>query len=611
MKLRNYISIILLITISVIVGNACKKSFLDKTPYGPTPGETLANKSGVDGLLIGAYSLLDGVYQTGQGNVFGAWESTITNWIYGSVASDDAHKGSEYGDQPEIEPIEAYRASPVSAFFNDKWRAVYAGVQRTNDVFRLMRKVTDGSLTPADTMQIAAETRFLRALYHFEAVRMWGSKVPYVDESISYENNNFIVGNDVDIYPKIEADLQFAAANLTPTKPQFGRVNSWAAKALLGKVLMQEHKYAEALPILRDVINNGVNSAGTKYALVANFSDNFNPSTQNNSETVFAVQMSVLDNSQGYNGNLGDILNFPSGGPASCCGFFQPSFDLANAFKVDAAGLPLLTTYSQTNLKNDMGVLATDPFTPSNELLDPRIDWTIGRRGIPYLDWGVHPGAAWVRAQAAGGPYSPVKNIYWKKDQPTTSDQGDGWAANQATANNYNYLRFADVLLLAAEAEVEAGSLSEAERFVNIVRERASHPTGFVHTYVDNADPSKGFTDIPAANYRISQYPPGTFAANGKELAREAVRFERRLEFAMEGQRFFDLQRYDGTTPGYMSQILNGYITKEVGFYPPATPYRILQGAKFTQGQDEVFPIPQAQIDISNQLLKPNQNTGG
>ncbi|MEO8794627.1 MAG: RagB/SusD family nutrient uptake outer membrane protein [Daejeonella sp.] len=603
MKKINYKLFIPACLLLLITAHACKDDFLNVSPAGASSEAVLATRAGVDGLLIGTYALLDGIGGPG-GDV---WAQSVTNWIWGGVASDDAHKGSEYGDQPQAEQVENYTTIPSMGYIINKWAPLYAGAQRANDVLRVLRKVPSGTISAADTLQIASEARFLRAVFHFEAVKMFGEKVPYVGEDISYENGNLLVPNDASIYPQIQADLQFAATNLANVKPNFGRVNSWAAKSLLAEVLMFQDKYAEALPILKDVVANGVNSSGVKYALVPRFSDNFRASMQNNSETVFAIQMSVGDGAGGLNGNAGDVLNFPGGGPASCCGFYQPSFSLANAFKVDAAGLPLFenAAYNNTNLTTDQGLTGAQAYTPGNEALDPRIDWTIGRRGIPYLDWGIMPGQTWVRAQAAAGPYLPAKNIYWKAEQGSQSDFYDGWAANQSTGNNYNYIRFADVLLLAAEAEAEAGSLAEAERLVNLVRSRAANTEGWVHTYVDG-DPDKGFTDVPAANYRIGLYT-GQFATRGQAYAREAVRFERRLELAMEGKRFFDLQRWDNGT-GYMAGILNAYIAKELQFFPT---YQILKGAKFTQGQDEVFPIPQGQIDISQGTLKQNQNTGG
>lgn len=587
-----------LVLLTVVV--ACKKSFLEKEPLGPIGESTLATKAGVNGLLIGAYSLLDGRGSPGSNE-----GSAVSNWIYGGVASDDAHKGSEYGDITSIELIESYKVDPTNEYLSIKWGALYAGIQRANDVLRVMAKITDGSLTEAEVKEIKAEAIFLRGVYHLEAAKMW-KNVPYIDETVSFENDNYNVSNEPPIYPKIEADFQFAASNLKTVQPQVGRANSWAAKAFLAKVYMFEHKYAEAKSLLSDIVNNGVTSAGQKYQLLANYGENFNPIKKNGSESVFAVQMSVNDRAAGHNGNAGDLLNFPGGGPATCCGFYQPSFSLVNSFKTDpVSGLPLLDTWNGANIKNDMGVDGTASFAPYEGTLDSRLDWTAGRRGIPYLDWGIMPGLPWIRAQAQGGPYVPIKNVYYKADAATTSDIYDGWGAGNVTANNYVMIRFADILLWAAEAEVEAGSLAQAEKYVNQVRSRAANPSGFVHTYVDNNDPSKGFTNQPAANYKVGLYT-GQFTQRGQEYARKAVRFERKIELAMEGHRFFDLQRWDNGT-GYMADVLNEYIKHETATYD----YQILKGATFKKGRNEYFPVPQNQIDRSkvngSTVLKQNQ----
>jgi hypothetical protein len=605
--MKPYYKSITLIVISMGLFVACKKTFLDKQPLGSSSETTLANKAGVNGLLIGAYSMLDGIGGPSTGGA--PYSQAVSNWVFGGVASDDAHKGSTDNDQTAIADIEKYAVNSSTSYLNGKWVALYTGVQRANDVLRVMAKVTDGSLTAAEMEKIKAEAVFLRAIYHFEAAKLWRN-IPYIDETVSYENGNYNVANTESAWPKIEADLQFAVANLNPTQPDKGRANSWAAKAFLAKVYLFQHKYAEAKPLLEDVITNGVTASGQKYALV-NFADNFNATKKNNAESVFAVQMSVRDGAPGANnGNIGDILNFPYGGPTTCCGFYQPSFSLVNSFKTDAAtGLPLLDTWNDEDVKNDQGLSSTTPFIPYAGTLDPRLDYTVGRRGIPYLDWGVMPGQAWVRSQVQAGPYIPIKNVIYKAQQSTTGDVGQGWAVNQATSNNYVMIRFADVLLWAAEVEVEVGSLDKAQEYVNRVRNRAAKPEGWVKTYIDNSDPSKGFTNTPAANYKVEPYPVGMFATQGKEYARKAVRFERKLEFAMEGHRFFDLQRYDNGT-GYMADVLNAYIQHETSI--PGYNYQILKGAKFTKGKNEIYPIPLAQIDLSTQeggaTLKQNPN---
>ena len=269
-------------------------------------------------------------------------------------------------------------------------------------------------------------------------------------------------------------------------------------------------------------------------------------------------------------------------------GFYQPSVDLGNAYQTDANGLPLLDTFNNADIANDYGISSDADFTPFAGNLDPRIDYTMGRRGIDYNGYGINLGQAWIRSTTAdigSSPYLSKKNIYQADELDV--NQGVGEWGQQRSGINYNIMRFADVLLMAAEAAVETGDVATALTYVNMVRERAKNMTYVAQLDADGA-PIAG---TQAANYVIEPYPSFPNA----DFARNAVRFERRLELAMEGHRLFDLRRW-GTTV----QVLNAYITNEsrtiTAMAGNISPYT----ATF-----DVLPIPVNAIDLSGGVLRP------
>src|ERR1700761_1962731 len=549
---------------------ACNNK-LNLQPQGSLTSTNVTNSSGVQGLLIGAYALLSGENVPGANLGNG---SAASNYVYGSECADDSYKGSTPSDQPDAIPVMTWSLSQsgTSSYLDEKWVVLYSGIQRANDVIRTMRQST--GLSPADTVEYEAEARFLRGYYHFEGKKIFNN-FPYVSELVQYTANNLDApnisgGNYIIIWPAIIADLSYAVINLPNTQPNIGRVNKWAAMAFLAKAYMYQHEYDSALPLLIQVIQNGTTANGTPYSLDPVFFSNFNPAQKNSPESVFACQASVNDGSStannGGNGDTGDELDFPYNHGPGCCGFNNPSWNLVQAYKTDANGLPFLD-----GSWNNAPLISDPSGTAWSGTIDPRLDWTAGRPGEPYFDWGTID-TTWVRDLEDDGPFVPKKNSYAKSQQGTySSTETVFWGAAEVDANNVNLCRFADVILWAAEAEAQTGNLDQAETYVNMVRNRAANPASWVYlnaTY--NASTSTYSPQTtPGGNYKISPYPPGAFSGQGQTYVLNAIQMERRLELAMEGQRFFDLARWDNGT-GSMAATLNAYVSVEknrTGFY--------------------------------------------
>lgn len=550
--------------LGITILQSCKKKYLDAQPYGQYGEAQVANKKGIDALLIGVYGVLDG-----QGVAGDPWETSAVNWATAGVAADDAYKGTDANDQPQMTEVEQYQSQSGNRYFYNKWLAVYDGVARANTVIRLVNSPDVADLTDGEKKERIAQARFLRGHFHFDAKRMW-NKVPFIDEETT------VYDNKADIWPKIEEDFKYAYDNLPETFGDKARVNKWAAAAYLAKTYLFQKKFTEAKAIFDLVIANGKTTSGVKYALLPAFWQNFDPEFDNSSESVFSISSAASSTADG-SGERSLGLAFPYGGDFGCCGFFQPSQNLVNAYKTDATGLPLFNTFNDADLKNDQGVADGAAYT--NDIvtpLDPRLDWTVGRKGIYFWDWGVHPGVSWIRDQNYAGPFSPKKHIY--TNAQVKANQVSGWRV--ITSKDVAIIRYADVLLMAAECEVEVGSLEKAREYVNIVRNRAKDPISWVRE-----TPGNLASPVAQANYVTNPY---TLPWTDKAAATTAVRFERRLELAQEGHRFFDLVRW-----GVADVVLNAYIAKE------KLKRNYKQTAVFIKGKHEYFPIPGAIIDVA------------
>ena len=510
--MKNIISTLIMAVAYLIVIISCDKS-LDISPQGSIDKTALQNETGIELLVTSAYASLT----EGDGRAEGG---APNNWILGSIPGGDCNKGSDPGDgMPlSLNEFEQYQILTTNASVEWKWVLNTRAIKRINNALNLINSVENISASLKNKR--LGEMKFLRAFFYFEQRKIF-RMVPYIDDIIEATENNPKVKNNVEILSFIKDDLLQAIDLLPDIQDKVGRVNKWAAKAMLAKVYMFEGQFGEAVPLLKDIIDNGVNSRGVKYQLLTNYSDNFDIGNENNSETIFSIQHST-DAVQG-NAHIGmqRATMYGSAMYGEGWGFCQPSYCLVNSFQVNENGLPKLDgSYMDYIIPGCEIQGATDANDADRTIpVDPRLDHTVVRRGIPFYDWGM-PKPDWVRNPSNGGPFSPKKNLHKKSDT---------FYVTRGSALNWHLIRFADVILLYAEALAETDDLEGAREYVNLIRTRAANDVVL-------------YNGTPAANYLVGLYPESYF--DTKENALRAIRFENKLEFGVEGHRFFDLQRW-------------------------------------------------------------------
>ena len=544
---------IIIVAFIVLFASSCSKEFIEKEPYGVLTDQQIALPDNLDGLIISAYSILNG--QMDQGS--NAYNSPASNWSFGDVTSDDMYKGGGgTGDQNQIHLMEIFNISPDIYDIERKWLALYEGVRRANLALNVLN--SSEGISDDFKQERIAEMRFLRGHFYFELKKIY-NRIPYLDESAT-QLKDFYVSNteytSEELWGKIEDDFKAAYDVLPKTQAEPGRPTKWAAEAYLCKTYIYQKKWDEALTAADQVIKYG------GYSLMPNFGDVFTAENDNGPEIVFAIQYSINDGSpRNYNGSIGDRL-IPPGGPRYAgYGFERPSQNLINAYKTDSVtGLPV----------------TGNSLVQPGDYLDPRVDYTVGRPGIPYKDLGILYEESWARDLATYGPYGPKKRVL-SANSPFYLPH---WP--YVVAMNYYIIRYADVLLWKAEALIETGDFEGGRELINMIRSRA-HNSKYVQNLENTGD---------ADNYRVGEY---TDPFNDYTEAISALRLERRLEFAHEGQRFFDLVRW-----GIADSVLNSYFASEKALRG------YLVGAHFESGKNEYMPIPQAQIDLSQGLIVQN-----
>ena len=582
---------------TLTMSTGCGDDFLVQTPVSSTSEATLSNAEGLDFLLTGAYSTLNSMLSSAGG----MGEASLTNWVWGDIAGGDANKGSTASDQPDLTQIETWNWSTANSYIKNRWDAVYESVKRCNAVISLATQLVD-QLPNAE--QVIAQAKFLKGFWMYEGIRIYGPAIPYVtvedfqantDPQVTNVDEN---GNYVYIWDKVAQDLIDAANVLPETWPagQEGRATKWQAKAVLAKLYMNwsspydgsagygtGNKWSEVASILDDIIANGKDAKGTKYTLADTYDALWHYETSDwTGESVFDVQFTFNGTtSQTNSPHHTNATEFSGALGYGGWGFYQPSYEFVNSHIVDADGLPAdFATYTAHAPLTPVGT----PDTDLSVFTDPRLDVSAGRFGVPYLDWGTPNNvAAYIRDYGNGGMYFNKKGHSWKAERA-----GAATTHPVSTAINYHIIRFAEILLMRAECYYQEGNYAKVIEIVNQIRERASK--GFVAanettkgSYVMENKIDGTTTAGAAANYRIGAYPASY--ANAAQ-AREALEREYRLEFGMEGHRWFDIARW-----GKVADVLNAYAKAESQYL-----------GKFVNTYSPSwvnFPIPQAEIQTA------------
>ncbi len=544
--------------------SACS-DFLDQPAYGVLAEDDLEGVKQVENMCISAYA--------GIGN--DEINRPLSLWGYGNVRSDDAYKGGNDqndGNWLHYLEISSDAFNSVDNWFLDGfWYRNYVAISRVNSALRTLNSISEAEM-PNKNIRIA-EMRFLRAHMHF-IQKIIFNQIPYITENMSPEdisNESNVALTSDELWQKIVDDFDFAYKNLPPAQSEIGRANKYAAEAYLAKAyLYKAYRQDEAHNVteinqaeLQKVITLTNDVLSSNHRLENDFANNFLPGKfENGVEALFSIQYSQEDGTTYGRLNMGCALTTPTPGGD----FNKPSQSLVNAFRT-VNGLPDFENYNTTN------------YNEATDKVDPRLFHTVAIPGKPYkytnLTFENSNYFTISRNPSMYGTYSSLKeNVdpqseYYVKTGP--------WYAN---SKNWIVIRYADVLLIRAEALIETGNYADALPLINQVRNRAKTSTALI-----------GF----ANNIDIQPYTDGVNCTWNKEFATKALRWERRLEMAMEGSRFFDLVRW-----GIAEQTIDAFYNKE------KAQHTYYQGADFHKNKDEYCPIPINQINFSKDIYKNN-----
>ena len=568
-KLLKYIGSAALLMMGLATFSSCENLLDDQKPQAMISEDQVTNPDNVDNLIISAYAVFISAEDI---------NSSFSMWNF-DVRSDDAYKGGNgTGDGDVFHQLEISQGILTTNWnISDMWQRLYNCISRVNIALSLLDKMSQSSYQLRD--QRIGEMKFLRAYGHFLLKRLY-KNIPFVgNENIPTDEYNALSNTEYtndEGWQLIINDLEDAYKSLPVKQADKGRPTKAAAAAFLTKAYLykayhqDDAKSNQVTSISQDDLRKVIEYSNPAiyeeggYRLEPDMHNNFRPEPQyeNGVESIWAMQYSMNDGTK--NGNLnwsyGLIVPNIPGVTDGGCDFYKPSQNLVNAFRTNSDGLPYIDTFNQTD------------YDRKNDYADPRLFLTVGIPGTPYefnKNYIIDETATWSRSKGLYGYYVTLK-------QNVDPDggyliKGQWWGSPM----NRIVFRYADVMLERAEAQAQLGNTTEAINIVNQIRTRAKQSTASIANYERDYD----------VKMNISTYK-GTYS---KEEALKIVKMERRLELAMESERFFDLVRW-----GEADSVINKYYTEETN------DCYIYEAAHFTKDKNEYLPIPYAQVAASN-----------
>ena len=559
--------------ISVICGLMSCSNFLEEqVPQATLTQDEVKKPEYIDNVLISAYAGLVTIEDM---------NASFSLWNY-DTRSDDAYVGgSDFSDGEPFHRLERGVGILTTDWpFNSIWTRFYNYLSRVSLSLDILASADQEN---AIIQQRTAEMKFLRAYGHFQLKRLF-KKIPFVNKlNMTEEDYNNLSNTEYtndEGWQQIINDLEDAYAVLPTAQAEKGRPTKAACAAFLAKVYLYKAYHQddtntnEVTSIdaadLQKVLDYTNPTIYNGFGMEPDLHNNFRPEEQyeNGKESLWAIQYSKNDGTVYGNLNFSNRLIVPCIPKVhdSGCDFYKPSHNLVNAYRTNSNGLPLLDNFADV-----------DYTVGSNQTVDPRLFITVGIAGTPYMfnpSFMMSETNAWSRSGGTFGYFVSLK----QNVDPALTDMYLFLCDSQwATSMNRIVFRYADVLLMRAEAQAQLGQTDEAITLVNQVRSRAIDM--MTNSIVSNYPNKYG------VHYAVGKYS-GSYS---KEDAMKIIKMERRLELALESERFFDLVRW-----GDAANVLNKYYTSE------SQKMSFLSGSSFTANKNEYLPIPWEQIAASN-----------